>query len=815
MKNRKGFTLIEILSVIIILGIIMIIAVPAVSKYILKSDKAVYVTNANAFVETVRGKYEMKEYGPLLNDDQIMIVPIESVILEKGTNESPYGRYEPEKSYVVIVPEKNKYSYYATIIDETNTGIIKSDSNIMSEEDVKVDIVENVPMVSSFETVGAIYEINGKEYKRIETREIIGEDVNQGQYSKVYVFKDITIEPEEQTGIAYTITLNNKGATTPGTTKLYELYTVGWYRDIQVTTMVKKITAPYKNGYEFLGYYTEEDGKGTQIITQSGLIIAGTETIYKSDGTMYAKWVECGNGYYSENSIKCTICPEGYRDGEEVENKVGESACLKNVEAGKHVAVAKAKDAVTCEVNTFANKHTVTYGNTSPCPACTTLGSGYTKSPGGTGETGCYMTLTAGQYVKNKKDKTASSCPKNYYSKDHTVNYGQLSVCTSCTVLGMYYTQSEGGTGETGCYMTVAAGKYKTSSQGMITANCAANKYSEEHRSYYKSSDENSCKSCPTGYTCTEGSTTRTACKITCSANTRVTTKDGTCSETCVGGTTIAQHTLSAGSTSAVCSTCSNNTGVYQWSSACNISTCKAGYGKSGNSCVACAAGTTSSNGNTGCSRCSNSSGVASWSSGCNISSCSSGYYKSGNSCVYCSTGVNSSGTGCKTANVVHCTNPSYNGYDQSIAYCDSGSPSNATRKSVGSQTVTCAADGNHYATSANCSITGCNRWECDNCGSVSPRNQIWHYYDRNCNRVNSGWVYTGETYVNPDNSSNKAWFYFENGAMKTGWLYDNGCWFFLLDDDYNGNGTLDGGAVQNQGFTINGSVYYFNNNAR
>ena len=37
--NKKGFTLIELLAVIVILGIIMVIAVPMVQEYILKSRK--------------------------------------------------------------------------------------------------------------------------------------------------------------------------------------------------------------------------------------------------------------------------------------------------------------------------------------------------------------------------------------------------------------------------------------------------------------------------------------------------------------------------------------------------------------------------------------------------------------------------------------------------------------------------------------------------------------------------------------------------------------------------------------------------------
>ena len=52
MKN-KGFTLIEIISVIIIIGVIMVIAVPSVSSYITNARKDTFIvslTTANAFV---------------------------------------------------------------------------------------------------------------------------------------------------------------------------------------------------------------------------------------------------------------------------------------------------------------------------------------------------------------------------------------------------------------------------------------------------------------------------------------------------------------------------------------------------------------------------------------------------------------------------------------------------------------------------------------------------------------------------------------------------------------------------------------------
>lgn len=50
-KNKKGFTLIEIIVVVVILAVLMAIAVPAVMKYINEADDAKYMAQARgAFI---------------------------------------------------------------------------------------------------------------------------------------------------------------------------------------------------------------------------------------------------------------------------------------------------------------------------------------------------------------------------------------------------------------------------------------------------------------------------------------------------------------------------------------------------------------------------------------------------------------------------------------------------------------------------------------------------------------------------------------------------------------------------------------------
>ncbi len=95
----------------------------------------------------------------------------------------------------------------------------------------------------------------------------------------------------------YKITLDNKNATTAGTTSIYEKYNTGIYLDSDLkttmTTTTNSITKPVKTGYTFKGYYTKENGQGDQIINADGYITEViTNTTYTANTTIYAYYVD-------------------------------------------------------------------------------------------------------------------------------------------------------------------------------------------------------------------------------------------------------------------------------------------------------------------------------------------------------------------------------------------------------------------------------------------------------------------------------------------------------------------------------------------
>ena len=145
MKN-KAFTLIELLAVIIILGILMLIAIPSVTNYINNSRKNTYVTTVNELVKGTIAKVNSGELN-MLDTDTTYYVPTTCIKLENGEPKSPYGKFDP--AYVVVTFDGTNYNYYFTGKDVQNMGVPDlTSADILSKE----SIVSNVTSIDT--TVG-------------------------------------------------------------------------------------------------------------------------------------------------------------------------------------------------------------------------------------------------------------------------------------------------------------------------------------------------------------------------------------------------------------------------------------------------------------------------------------------------------------------------------------------------------------------------------------------------------------------------------------------------------------------------------------
>lgn len=136
--NKKGFTLIEILAVIIILGILMVIAIPSVTKYIESSRKSAYVKTIKSIVASAGAnltKSQMKQ----ADRNTTYYIPTKCIKTEDGIARSPYSEFD--KAYIVVGWENNSYGFYFVGRDETGKGIkeLKKIGDI-TEDDIISDI---------------------------------------------------------------------------------------------------------------------------------------------------------------------------------------------------------------------------------------------------------------------------------------------------------------------------------------------------------------------------------------------------------------------------------------------------------------------------------------------------------------------------------------------------------------------------------------------------------------------------------------------------------------------------------------------------
>ena len=147
MKN-KAFTLIELLAVIIILGVLMLIAIPSVTSYINNSRKETYASTVQELIKAASTKVNSGELE-MYDTDTTYYIPVGALELENGKATSPYGEFE--EAYVAVNYNGEEYDYYFVGRDSTGMGIKKA---TIVDEISKDSIISNINSSSIRNDVG-------------------------------------------------------------------------------------------------------------------------------------------------------------------------------------------------------------------------------------------------------------------------------------------------------------------------------------------------------------------------------------------------------------------------------------------------------------------------------------------------------------------------------------------------------------------------------------------------------------------------------------------------------------------------------------
>lgn len=122
MKNKKGFTLVELLAVIVVLGIIMVIVIPAVSNNSKTAKEAVLKTKVNLVVDqaSIWGEDNINYFltsnkGPL-KDCTEAGNEVTCKLTFNDLAEAGYVKYDDEEKKLITDPTKNRASLNDEIV---------------------------------------------------------------------------------------------------------------------------------------------------------------------------------------------------------------------------------------------------------------------------------------------------------------------------------------------------------------------------------------------------------------------------------------------------------------------------------------------------------------------------------------------------------------------------------------------------------------------------------------------------------------------------------------------------------------------------
>lgn len=152
MKNKKGFTLVELLAVIIILGVLLMIAVPAVQNVIKKTKNNATQKQAELFIDAAKKM-------TIIDEATSDMVIYKLSDLDSDVDKNRFT------GMVVALKENGSYKYYIYLNDSVNKKTIGNNNGIFefaSEDKINEKVTDGVKKFKEDST--KIIKVNNNTY---------------------------------------------------------------------------------------------------------------------------------------------------------------------------------------------------------------------------------------------------------------------------------------------------------------------------------------------------------------------------------------------------------------------------------------------------------------------------------------------------------------------------------------------------------------------------------------------------------------------------------------------------------------------------
>lgn len=148
--NKKGFTLVELLATLVILGLLTVIAAPNIIGILTNTKLNTYISDANKLQTLAEYKFRSDSKITRPQDGKCIVLTMNYLGTSEFKNPPYGGTYNPQKSFVVIKGEKNaqgalEYKYYVQIIEdvkENEYGGIKAIAKSEIKKENNIDIID-------------------------------------------------------------------------------------------------------------------------------------------------------------------------------------------------------------------------------------------------------------------------------------------------------------------------------------------------------------------------------------------------------------------------------------------------------------------------------------------------------------------------------------------------------------------------------------------------------------------------------------------------------------------------------------------------